>query len=560
MVAAPEVRQHQTVSSLPRTLGEYQLVRPLGQGGAAQVYLATRPQDFGWVVVKLLRPELIEVPRALQRFEQESQIAVRVDHPSLIRVLDVGLVDEQPFIAMDLVEGAPLSTVLQAASQAKRQIPVRVALGIIRSVADGLDALHRAEDPETGRPFGFVHRDVAPKNVMVTRDFRAVLIDFGIGKSNLRPWQTALKARLGSPGYMSPEQLQGSAVDHRSDLFNLGVLAFELLTVEPLLERGSFSDMFESALKAQYRSLTEMRPELGEAAEKVVVRMLAPDPERRYGSGWDFVAALEAALLPLGPLDDGNAQWLEEVIVDYCREKIPPPPIHADTGHDGRTEQTRVIARRDFEADSSTFSGASGESLGMSASTSVGVPALPPEGPSSDPATIPMSPSLALPEFEELQETLPLLGGDIMRTRAEAVEVSVDPDEAPTLLPYGSPGVKPLQPTPDPEAHEATQHASLESNDPPPEASSVEPAPDPASTMPLRELSQALMSPAGTVKLGAKPRLSSSGGTTSPLAMTLGMGIAIILGVLLASVGVRLWQSTVVPVEVPTEPVRTAEP
>lgn len=544
--------------AFPQPFGEYVLVGPLGQGGAAEVFLATRQGFSERLVVKLLRPELLEMPRARQRFEQEAQIAVRVDHPSLIRVLDVGVTDGQPFIAMDLVEGAPLSSVLQAAAEARRHLPVQSVLRILDAVAEGLDALHGAVDPDTGEPFGFVHRDVAPKNVIVTRQLSAVLIDFGIGKSNLRPWQTAVKARLGSPGYMSPEQLRSAAVDRRSDLFNLGILAYELLTIEPLLDRGAFAEMLQSSEAAESRRLTDARPELGLAAERVVLRMLSTDPDRRYPSGRAFMAALRPALEIVRLPEAVDDRWIRVVIDDHCREKIPAlPDLPPRVEMDHSTEHTRIIARREsMDSDSLTLGG-------VSSTTSPELPHLSESRPETE----------AEPPTVHLARTLRERPSHWGRLPPSDSDEGFPEDETPTLLPDSKEPLRPAVPVRGRAARKATTGSEAEHRQ-----STTSGVDDAEATLPHQPLhfapdSRTTAPPPvedhsdrnATIEMASKESAAASvlgpkqvSFQTTPIRIALWMSIAILLGVLVASIGVRLWQGSIVPVEVPTAPVQDA--
>ena len=231
-------------ASLPRAFGPYLLLARLGKGGAGSAYLARHrdevhgaPVDARPLVVKILHPRLTERPEFIKRFRHEADVAVRVSSPHVVRVLDAGRVGEQPYIAMDYIRGWTLSRLNSRMAETDVRMALSLALELTLQSLQGLVALHEATD-RAGRPLETVHRDLAPKNIMVGDDGRVRLIDLGLGKSRAQDWKTGTGTVMGSPGYMAPEQVTGDPVDQRTDLYAVGVVLHELLTGQRYVKPG----------------------------------------------------------------------------------------------------------------------------------------------------------------------------------------------------------------------------------------------------------------------------------------------------------------------------------
>src|SRR5262249_5928141 len=164
----------------------------------------------------------------------EAKVAVSIDDPHVVRVLDVGVVHGRDhFLAMDFVRGWPCSRLLQAGEASGRFFAIEQVVALMCGALRGLYALHTAKNPANQEALGAVHRDISPRNLMITPDARAVIIDLGLGKSNLQAWVTRAGRISGTPGYISPEQVLGERVDSRSDLYSIAVVLYELITLEP---------------------------------------------------------------------------------------------------------------------------------------------------------------------------------------------------------------------------------------------------------------------------------------------------------------------------------------
>lgn len=261
-------------------IGPYRVVRPLGHGGMGVVYLAHDPRLDRQVALKLLPPHVSGHEGARRRLVEEAKAASALDHPNIATVYDIGeTASGRLFLAMAYYEGETLRTRIE-----RGPLPIAEARSIAKQVAEGLAAAHRR---------GIVHRDVKPANVIVTPEGVAKIVDFGVARGT-GSGLTREGSTLGTVAYMSPEQTRGSTVDHRADLWSLGVLLYEMLTgVRP------FDADTEEAAVARIRSDTavpveQYRPEAMPALVHVVERCLAKDPDARFASAEALLVTLRS--------------------------------------------------------------------------------------------------------------------------------------------------------------------------------------------------------------------------------------------------------------------------
>ena len=282
---------------LPHALGRYRILAELGRGAMGIVYKARDPVIERDVAVKILRPDCPpdELPAVRERFLREARSAGRLTHPSIVIIHDVGEgEDGTAYIAMELLQGESLKAAL--ARPARR--PFEELAELAAQIADGLDYAQRHE---------VVHRDVKPANIMVTAPGAAKLTDFGI--AYVPSASGASTEMLGSPRYMSPEQVKGEALDGRSDIFSLGVVLYEMLTRRTPFERASDASVFplmQRIVAAPHQRPSEVDPSIPRGFDVLLARALAKDVDRRYQRGPEFAADLRR----LGALlaSDGAAQ------------------------------------------------------------------------------------------------------------------------------------------------------------------------------------------------------------------------------------------------------------
>ncbi len=263
---------------LPGTLlaSRYRIAGLLGRGGMGEVYRATDLTLGQAVALKFLPEAASRDERALARFYNEVRTARQVTHPNVCRVYDVGQVDGLEFISMEYVDGEDLSVLLRRIGR----LPVDKAVETARQICAGLAAAHEK---------GVLHRDLKPANIMIDGRGQAVIMDFGLaGLSS----QLQGDVRSGTPAYMSPEQLSGSEVTFKSDIYALGLLLYELFTGKRAFEAATMMDLMRLQEQARPASLTTLVKELDPAVERVVLRCLSPDPRQRPASALAVSAAL----------------------------------------------------------------------------------------------------------------------------------------------------------------------------------------------------------------------------------------------------------------------------
>src|SRR5437667_4570047 len=251
--------------------GRYKILRKLGTGGMASVYLAEDQELGRRVAIKILDERHAQDEQFVERFRREAKNAAGLSHPNIVSIYDRGESDGAYYIAMEYLEGKTLKELLVA----RGPTPVRVAIDYTRQILSALDFAHRG---------GVVHRDIKPHNVIVAPDGRLKVTDFGIARSGSSQ-MTEAGSIIGTAQYLSPEQAQGAPVDQRSDLYSVGVVLYEMLT-------GSVPFTGDTPLEIAMKHLSEVpvppsevRPELPEDLDLIVLRALAKDSEDRYQTG-----------------------------------------------------------------------------------------------------------------------------------------------------------------------------------------------------------------------------------------------------------------------------------
>lgn len=271
------------MAELGTILGDrYALLELLGQGGMATIYRATDTQLGREVAVKLLRPEYLKDPDFSSRFRQEAQSAASLSHPNVVTVYDYGEDPSGPFIVMEYVDGEDLATILRR----NGSLPPGQVARIGASVARALQAAHER---------GLVHRDVKPGNVLIGRDGRIKVVDFGIARAIAEAHVTLPGTTLGSVHYFSPEQARGETATTSSDIFSLGIVLFELLTGERPWVGDSAASVALARLTGPVPDPAKVRPSIPADIAAIVRTALAPAPEDRYPSASAMADALEPA-------------------------------------------------------------------------------------------------------------------------------------------------------------------------------------------------------------------------------------------------------------------------
>jgi serine/threonine protein kinase len=294
-VEAPSLLSNSSAKAPPQ-IGAYRILSPLGRGGMGEVWLAYDTRLGRKVAIKLLPAEFTSRPERVRRFEQEARAASVLNHPNIVTIYEIGEIDDRRFIVTEYVEGETLRQ--RTAKAPQQRVRLSETLKIASQVAAALQAAHEA---------GITHRDIKPENVMARKDGLVKVLDFGLAKlirgsgefdvEKIRhptlPSLTSPGIVMGTTSYMSPEQARGEKVDHRTDIFSLGVMLYEMLAGRRPFEGATASDVMAAVLNNEPVPLVEIAPEVPINLWRIVRRCLEKEPERRFQSAGDLAFALE---------------------------------------------------------------------------------------------------------------------------------------------------------------------------------------------------------------------------------------------------------------------------
>jgi serine/threonine protein kinase len=262
-----------------RNLGQYRIVQKIGEGGMATVYKAFQPTLDRYVAIKVLPPLHADRPEFGERFEREAKAIAQLHHPNIVPIYDFGQDGDYRFLVMRYIDGATTLRDLMKTSLSLTQVT-----DLVGQVAAALGHAHRQ---------GIIHRDVKPSNVMMDGQW-ALLTDFGLARmAEALVELTGSGIGIGTPAYMSPEQGRGLAVDHRSDIYSLGIILFEMLT-------GQIPHNADTPFAVVFRRITEplpmprtLNPGIPEDVEQVVLKALATEPAHRFEAADEMAQALQ---------------------------------------------------------------------------------------------------------------------------------------------------------------------------------------------------------------------------------------------------------------------------
>ena len=278
-------------------IGPYRLIAGIGRGGQAEVFLAVKSGPSGFaklIVVKIIRPEMEHDLRAREALIAEARLAARLQHPNVVQTLEVGEEAGQLYIAMEFLDGQPLSRLVQAAGSAGKPIGLPILSTILSDMLSGLHAAHELRDYD-GRPLEVIHRDVSPQNVFVTYQGEIKLVDFGVAKS-AGGEVTQAGIVKGKAAYMAPEQALGQPIDRRIDVYAAGIIAWELCSGRRLFPGETPLAIAAQQLEGSTPPLASVAEGIPAAVAAVVDRALAHDREQRFATAGQMRDALEAAL------------------------------------------------------------------------------------------------------------------------------------------------------------------------------------------------------------------------------------------------------------------------
>jgi serine/threonine-protein kinase len=296
----------EVITALRGTLDDIQCI---ARGGMAHIYKARQPSLDRYVVVKQLKDELFSNPEMLERFRREARALATILHQNVAHVYDFVESGNQSYIIMEYIDGIDLSTVLEKMGQLPDEIAAAVVLGIAR----GVSYIHA---------HNLIHRDIKPSNIRFTTRGVVKLMDFGIVMNLDAENLTRPGLMVGSPSYLSPEQILGDPISGKADLFLIGIVLYEMLTgTRPFRDEGS-QTVFQSIRSGKFIPVRKMRSSVPAALDRIVRRCLEKDPEKRYSSVKDLVKDLESFL------GGYRSSHIEDLILHFLdREALLSPSI-----------------------------------------------------------------------------------------------------------------------------------------------------------------------------------------------------------------------------------------
>ncbi len=331
-----------------RQLGRYEIVQRLAEGGMADVLLARTVGIEGFerhVVIKRIRAEQARDGRYVSMFLDEARLAASLHHANVVQVNDIGQEDGEYFFAMEYVHGEDVRKILRRASEQETAIPLEHVLAIVMGAAAGLHHAHEQIRAD-GASLGIVHRDVSPANILIGFDGGVKVVDFGIAKAAHQTVETQSGILKGKVAYMSPEQCNNAPVDRRSDVFSLGIVLHELVTLRPLFQRENDFLTMSAIVVAEVPRPSAVCPRVPPALEAIVMKALARSRDDRYATADDMRRALELFA------EDAGVRTSTTALADYMKStfgvrrepwlvrrlQLPLLPGDDDDGHDDDPE------------------------------------------------------------------------------------------------------------------------------------------------------------------------------------------------------------------------------
>ena len=295
--------------------GAYWIDRKVAIGGMAEIFHAHDAHGHE-VAIKKIHPDLAMQEKFVQMFLDEVRIVIQLNHPHIVQLLDFGLAEGSYFFSMEWIDGKSLSEILSAQKKRTVPTPVDVALWMMRDVCEGLHYAHTKPD-RFQKPMNLVHRDISPPNIMATRAGVFKVADFGIAHVRDKNVRTQPGIIRGKFSYMSPEQSLGKELDHRSDIFSVGIVLYETLSGGRLFLRKNEIETLEAVRKCEVPSIRSKRPDVPEAVEALLRRALSQSPANRFANSHEV--ALEAERI----LAEHYPQSTRSDVVEHFRAIFP---------------------------------------------------------------------------------------------------------------------------------------------------------------------------------------------------------------------------------------------
>ncbi|MEW5738090.1 MAG: serine/threonine-protein kinase [Myxococcota bacterium] len=275
---------------MTQAIGPYEVVRPLGKGGMAEVFRVRAlqgPFQGSEFALKRLLPALQEDPESVRLFTAEAELSRHLHHPNIVEVVDVGHDGKSIFMVMELIDGRDVGQIIRRCRTKKVHWPVDFAVYLARVLLEALGYAHAARDPE-GRPLGVIHCDVSPSNFFVSRTGHLKLGDFGVARSLI---VAGSKEIMGKPYYLSPEAIDG-VLTPGVDLWAVAVTLYELLTLQRPFQGKTPDEVFAAIRSSEYVPMRALRPDVPRVLEGLVAQAFDVDPELRFRTAEEFIEGL----------------------------------------------------------------------------------------------------------------------------------------------------------------------------------------------------------------------------------------------------------------------------
>lgn len=294
----------------PLIFGRYCLLERLNTGGMAEIFrarpfYATDPRRY--LVIKRILPHLADDASFITMFVDEARITTQLSHPNICQLYELGLLGGSYYIIMEYIAGRDVLSIINWYRRQRSFLPPAQVGFIVANLCAGLDYAHAKKDAR-GEPLGIVHRDISPQNVLVGFDGAVKVIDFGIARASVRRQRTEVGVLKGKFGYMSPEQVRGEDIDHRSDIFATGILLWEMLTARRLFYSKNDFDIIERVREMVVPAPSTLNPAIAPELDAIVARALERDRDRRYQTAGEMESELRL--------------WLDSVKPTYSRERL----------------------------------------------------------------------------------------------------------------------------------------------------------------------------------------------------------------------------------------------
>ena len=286
----------------PTAFGKYTLLARLATGGMGEVFLARSTADAGFqklLVIKRLLPHLTDHPQFVNMFLDEARLAAQLHHPNICQIYELGKVGPDHYMAMEYVEGVQLATLLRGRSRSPKLSDPRLTCALLAQACEALHYAHNLRMSD-GSLAGVVHRDVNPKNIMVTSAGTVKVLDFGVAKARGKLNLSRTGTLKGTYSYMSPEQLRGEGLDRRSDVFSLGIIAWESVTGRRLFKRPTDVEVWRAIAEKPIPRASALADDVSEELDASIARGLSRDREQRFSTAREFALSLEESLSAYG--------------------------------------------------------------------------------------------------------------------------------------------------------------------------------------------------------------------------------------------------------------------